>query len=200
MVDQRLVLGRVLAEALRDYLNHAPALQTTVLRSHLLCERGLNSLAELLLVRPEVLSVEQMGFASKARMLCALGLLEKSEMHGLLTLNRLRNRMAHEFLAQLTDDDRRQFVGSLPPSWTEGRPDASGSGFTTLLLWVGLQPLLILSHSNSRWQETATEPTASDVVDHVLDVLVALYGGEEDVRQAWRRVSEELAGGEAASS
>lgn len=85
----------------------------TVLRGHLWVEGELLRSLDAALPFPERCNIERLPFHHKVGLVSALGLMRDDERAGPRRLNRLRNRMAHNLEAALTERDEQDLLNVL---------------------------------------------------------------------------------------
>jgi hypothetical protein len=88
-------------------------LLAAVLRSHLWVENELIRAIRELLSNPDLVDFNRIAFPSKVELAAALGVIPTEDIPAYRSLNALRNRLAHRFNSQVTEEDERLLFSSL---------------------------------------------------------------------------------------
>ena len=88
-----------------------------VLRAHLLVEAHLNALLDEF-IGPELTELQRLSFGQKVDLAIAFGWLGLSDRPALLTINRLRNRFAHDLKAKISSAAANSLKGQLSETMT----------------------------------------------------------------------------------
>jgi hypothetical protein len=86
-----------------------------VLRSHLWVENELIRIIRESLPVPDSIDLDRLSFPSKIELACALGMIPIEDMPAYRNLNALRNRLAHRFNSEVTEEDERSLLANLSP-------------------------------------------------------------------------------------
>lgn len=99
-------------------------------RGHLWVERVLTSLLRDSLKRPDAINIDQLRFDSKLQLLVAIGAIDHPEAEVLKNINKIRNRLAHEFDSYITVRDLVLLEASLKgiPKVVTKQAKSTGSG------------------------------------------------------------------------
>lgn len=95
-----------------------------VLRSHLWVENEMIRTIRESLPLPDLIDLDRLSFPSKIELASALGIIPIEDMSAYRNLNALRNKLAHRFNSEVTEEDERSLVGSLS---SKSREIADGS-------------------------------------------------------------------------
>lgn len=87
-----------------------------LLRGHLWLENAVIDLIEADVANPAALNMDRMTFANKVNLAEALGLLSPGDAATLRTLNKIRNRLAHNLHGEPTPEDLATLHRGLSPS------------------------------------------------------------------------------------
>lgn len=92
------MMNSMAAIDLKRYLEHTKgrSLVEILLRGHLWLENAVVGLIEAEVQNAEVLSLGRMSFVNKLNLAEALGVLSSEDARSIRTINRIRNRLAHE--------------------------------------------------------------------------------------------------------
>jgi hypothetical protein len=83
------------------------------LRGHLWVENELIHIIHELLPRPGAFNLDRISFPSKVELAAALGAISPDDVPAYRNLNTLRNRLAHRFDSQVTEEDERSLFASM---------------------------------------------------------------------------------------
>lgn len=95
-----------------EHINTAAPLEM-VLKGHLWVETVLIRLLEDLVQLPREMEEARLSFVQKVRVACALGAISSEVIPSLLTLNRLRNKVAHDLDAAIGAAEEQALIDSL---------------------------------------------------------------------------------------
>jgi hypothetical protein len=91
-----------------------------VLRGHLYVEFELIRLIEAFFVEPSAIDLTRVSFPVKVDLAMAMGILPEEERPALMFLNRLRNKLAHNLEATVTEEEERALLNALTPEMRSG--------------------------------------------------------------------------------
>jgi hypothetical protein len=80
---------------------------------HLHLEAFIIALITAVLPKPDALDIDRLNFPSKLGLAVALGAIPDAAAPALRTINSLRNRIAHNLRAELTEEDSKKLRGEL---------------------------------------------------------------------------------------
>jgi hypothetical protein len=86
-----------------------------VLRSHLWVENELIRTIRESLPHPDLIDLDRLSFPSKIELASAFGIIPTEDMSAYRNLNALRNKLAHRFNSEVTEEDERSLFSSLSP-------------------------------------------------------------------------------------
>ncbi|MEZ5193431.1 MAG: hypothetical protein R2734_13640 [Nocardioides sp.] len=175
---------RVMAVPLEKILDHMGDDVTSlelILRAHLWMETMLNRVIQSRLVNPEVVNVDRMGFAAKVDLAHGLGGVEPQNVAWFRTLNRMRNRLAHELDGEPTNDElaeladgARGLVGDVAEGVMAVLGDRVGRDKLRVVL---LCQMLLLEHSAQH--ETWRRSNQDALVSYRINRALIRISGEE---------------------
>ena len=84
-----------------------------LLRGHLWIENLVQRIIEIKIVNTEVLDLDRMGFRQKIDIAQAFGFIHQEDGNAFKTLNRLRNKLAHDLMAEPSESEVTQLVSVL---------------------------------------------------------------------------------------
>jgi hypothetical protein len=90
-----------------------------VLRSHLWVENELIRTIRESLPLPDLIDLDRLSFPSKIELASALSIIPTEDMSAYRNLNALRNKLAHRFNSEVTEEDERSLFSSLSPKSKE---------------------------------------------------------------------------------
>ena len=85
-----------------------------LLQAHLYLDHVVSKALNDALVCPSAILTSRMGFAQKASLIEALGILPAEILIPIRAINRLRNKAAHELDFEISEDDARSIVDKVP--------------------------------------------------------------------------------------
>jgi hypothetical protein len=113
------ILGRIEADQFEGgFMEHLASddLLGLVLRAHLWVERELEAIITALLPFPERLR-RRWSFGHRLELVAALGILDEKDVPGYEDLDDLRNRLAHRFNYQLSEQDQEALLRKMRPDY-----------------------------------------------------------------------------------
>lgn len=84
-----------------------------LLRGHLWMENLVEAILKINIVNPEALDIERMGFRQKIDIAQAFGFISPLDGIAFKALNRLRNKLAHDLMAEPSESEVRNLVSTL---------------------------------------------------------------------------------------
>lgn len=84
-----------------------------LLRGHLWMENLINRILEIQVVNEGALDLDRIGFRQKVDIAQAFGFISQNDGYALKALNRLRNRLAHNLMAEPSGSEIRDLVNTL---------------------------------------------------------------------------------------
>lgn len=84
-----------------------------LLRGHLWMENLISRILEINIVNADVLDLDRMGFRQKVDIAQAFGFISQENGYALKALNRLRNKLAHNLMAEPSEIEIRDLVNTL---------------------------------------------------------------------------------------
>lgn len=156
-----------------------------LLRGHLWMENLINRILELHIVNAGVLDLDRMGFRQKIDLAQAFGFISQADGNALKALNRLRNKLAHNLMAEPSEREIRDLVNTLTGPVKAAfdavvhHPDVvkQADKFTDLRYWVVCYVMeLDYRHAMTRYQKTNRVKLAQV---HAARYASKMYGGQE---------------------
>jgi hypothetical protein len=84
-----------------------------LLRGHLWMENFINRILEIHIVNTGVLDLDRIGFRQKVDIAQSFGFISQEDGYALKALNRLRNKLAHNLMAEPSESEIRDLVNTL---------------------------------------------------------------------------------------
>jgi hypothetical protein len=100
-------------EQLLDHLSGGDEMLLTI-RTHLYVETLLNEFLSVALKHPEFLDTDRIGFPLKVQLVASLGILPNWLMQICLSLNRVRNKMAHKLTFVISATEKGELWEAFP--------------------------------------------------------------------------------------
>lgn len=97
------------AQVLEEFANEDT--RTALIRAHAYVDSSLRHLIRECLPEPRALDIERISFALKVQLAIALGIVPTDFEPPLKKLNSLRNKIAHQVKADITDTDAKNLFG-----------------------------------------------------------------------------------------
>lgn len=153
-----------LAEVAKHLSRHTSPLEL-VLRSHLWVEAGLEGVIASRLKRPSSVKLDRMNFAGKVDLAHALGAIDSDDVGWFRTLNKMRNRLAHDLTGTPTQDELERLadaVAGFPREILDGTLELAGQMETVgaaRLPSAFIVRLILLEYSrmHETWRRTNRE-------------------------------------------
>lgn len=126
-----------------------------IIRGHLYCEASLVELLRQSFKNPDAVNIDRLTFSLKVNLCSALGSLTPDLRSGLLQLNSLRNKIAHNLEYEVQESDQVDLINTLRSSlgepgeyyFSRGVDFPNGLRRCIISLWI---PLQLLQAENSQ--------------------------------------------------
>ncbi len=100
---------------------------TQIIIAHLYVDHVLNELLSIAFVVPSAVNISRMGFSQKVSLCAALGAIDNDIPVALNAVNGIRNGLAHSLKFEVTGEEIRRIVKSLPCTASEALQDLSST-------------------------------------------------------------------------
>jgi len=156
-------------ERFRGHLESDEPLEVLI-RGHLWVEASLSGLLSRRLVKPEAIDDARFTFMHRLALCDALGLVPSDLLPVIRRLNKLRNRVAHNLDAAVSETDQRELIALCSPRIIE----ASGMKLKVKTFPIGIATIISVAvielHANMDWLD-ANKRQAEYMRDVVSQVL-----------------------------